>query len=230
MGIMKRLYLILFASLLSVSALTAQDMPKWIGDYFEATENNDFSKAEEIFNSNFDRNNSDCCFINGYRQAEKGNIDWAIGWFEAAIARYTPANYYERALIYLTLAEIYNNLERYEEALDCIIKAKDDNFANGKGGAEDIIRIAQQHTKMGQYDKAENIYYHILNYEENNEDAKIDLAYLYLMYAAPEDSVLLDSLALSLIDDVITIRPQVQRLIMQEHNIIFIKNKIIRRQ
>lgn len=202
----KVLYIFL-GVLFNFSSILAQDMPKWVSDYFEAQNNYDFSKAEEILTNNFDRSNSDCCAIMGSRMLDERKYDYAIAWFNSAISNYKPTNYYTRSTMYLQLSEIFNHLERYDEALDCLIKSKDDNFANGRGGVDDILRIAKQHTKMGQYAKAEDYYYHILRYEENNEDAKIDLAYLYLMYAAKEDSILLDSIALALINEVITLRP-----------------------
>ena len=207
---MKRVFIILcmtFCHLLMI----AQETPKWINDYFDAKNNYEYSKADEIFNNNFDRNNSDCCFVNGLRHIDNRNYDWAIQWLDEAIKTHTSTSYYWKSTIYLNLADIYNYLERYEKALECITKAKDDNFDNGRGDANDFMKIAEQYTKMGQYAKAEDLYYYILKYDENDENAKIELAYLYLMHAPQEDSVMLDSIAYSLINEVLTIRPSSAR-------------------
>ena len=188
-------------------AFSQDDLPQWISDYFDAQYAHEFDKANEIFEKNFDRSNSDCCFINGLRQIDSQNYDWAIGWLTNAIAQYTPKNYYWKSTIYYKLSEVYNILERYDEALDCLEKAKDFEYENGRGGSDVFIIIGKQYEIMEKYSEAENLYYHILSYDNNDEEAKIRLAHLYLNYAPQQDSVLLDSLALSLINEVIAIHP-----------------------
>ena len=73
---MKRtLFFIGLSLLLTALPSYTQELPQWLVDYIEAEDIYDFAKADEIFNANFDRNNSDCCFINGHRHADKGNYD-----------------------------------------------------------------------------------------------------------------------------------------------------------
>ena len=201
---MKRtLFFIGLSLLLTALPSYTQELPQWLVDYIEAEDNYDFAKADEIFNANFDRNNSDCCFINGHRHVDKGNYDWAIGWLERAIEIHTPTNYFEKSSIYKSLADIYNQLEKYEQALDCLIKAKDENYNNGKASSNDWMQVATQYEIMEQYANAEDSYYHILNYESDHVDAKIALAYLYWSHAPKEDSVLLDSIAYSLVNEIL---------------------------
>lgn len=62
MKIMKRKLIILILSVLSVNTVIyALEKPQWISDYYEAKNNYEYSKADEIFNANWDRNNADCC-------------------------------------------------------------------------------------------------------------------------------------------------------------------------
>lgn len=202
----KRIFLTILVAILSCSSIFAQEMPQWISDYWNAYNNNEHSKADEIFNAHFDRNNSDCCYLNALRQRDNRNYEWSIGWLEAAIETHSSKSYYWKSTIYIKLAELYNQIEKYDEALDCLIKAKDDNFKyNNRGDwQDDIVRIADQYELMEQYAKAENTYYRILRYDSDNVDAKLGLFYLYMQYAPQEDSVLLDSVAYGLVDEVLT--------------------------
>lgn len=208
----RKLFILILSAILVNVVISAQEPPQWINDYYEALNNYDYSKADEILTKNFDRNNSDCCYHYGLANIDAKNYDYAIQWLEEALRVHTTANYYWKSTIYLKLAEIYNYLERCDEALEVIIQAKNDNIDNNRGEWKyDFSKIAEQYTKMEQYAKAEDVYYHILRYDKENENAKIDLAYLYLMYAPKEDSVLLDSVAFSLINEVLTIRPSSAR-------------------
>jgi tetratricopeptide (TPR) repeat protein len=202
----KRIFLTILVAILSCSSIFAQEMPQWISDYWNAYNNNEHSKADEIFNAHFDRNNSDCCYLNALRQKDNRNYEWSIGWLEAAIETHSSKSYYWKSTIYIKLAELYNQIEKYDEALDCLIKAKDDNFKyNNRGDwQDDIVRIADQYELMEQYAKAENTYYRILRYDSDNVDAKLGLFYLYMKYAPQEDSVLLDSVAYGLVNEVLT--------------------------
>lgn len=201
-----RLTLLVLCTIFACTSMLAQEMPKWLEDYNEAQSNDNYELADSIFEANFNRDNTDCCYINGVRQNKKGNYNWAIGWFKAALKNHNASSYFWKSTIYIKLAEVYNQLEQRDEALECLINAKKDNFANHRADEDDFIRIAEQYELMGQYSDAEEQYYHILRYIKNNEEAKIALATLYLNYAPSADSLLLDSMALSLLNDVITLR------------------------
>lgn len=203
----RKLYFILF-SLLSffVANVYAQNIPQWISEYFEAKNSYEYSKAEEILSNNFNSESSDCCYIVALSHIDKLNYDWAIQWLEQAISKHNSEGYYWKSTFYLKLADLYNYLGKYDEALDCMIKAKDDKLLNKRVSFDDFIKIASQYKLLEQYAKAEDYLYFVLNNDNNNADAKIDLAYLYFNNAAKEDSVLLDSLANMLINEVITLR------------------------
>lgn len=208
----RKLFFIQFSLLLlSVANINAQNIPQWINEYFEAKNSYEYTKAEEILNNNFNRENSDCCYVIALSHIDKSNYNWAIQWLEQALSKHNPESYYWKSTIYLKLADLYNHLEKFVEALDCMIKANEDKFLNKRAAVDDFIQIARQYEMMGQYANAEDYLYSVLEYDKDNADAKIDLAYLYLNYAAKEDSLLLDSVSNSLIEEVLRLRPSYSR-------------------
>ena len=98
------LFLVGLGILLAVSRINAQEPLQWIIDYNEAFSNGDYKKSEEILEKNFDRNNSDCCYINARRNIHDNNYDWAIGWLDEALKKHVQTSYYWKSTIYIELA------------------------------------------------------------------------------------------------------------------------------